>query len=148
MPAENSSPQFLQIYVIDGNEEIQVNAQMGLVVGLHQNIVVGIQNKLHWVNVYIQEWQTAYQCALQNGLENCSISILENQQPPGEYVRRYNAPEIKEVRILMPNALVGQQDITLRERDNNLKRICEFHPAYDALQYPLLFPRGTHGWSL
>ncbi|GFO17471.1 DNA helicase [Plakobranchus ocellatus] len=47
----------------------------------------------------------------------------------------------------MPNDTVGERDIILRQRDNSLKGICEFHPAYDALQYPVLFPKGTQGWS-
>ena len=29
-----------------------------------------------------------------------------------------------------------------------MKRICKLHPAYDPLQYPLLFPTGNDGWSL
>ena len=128
MTTETSSPQFLQLYFIDGDEEILVNLRMGIIEGLHKNIVSEIQNELDPVNVYTQELKTAYQCALQNGLENGSISILQNL-PPGEHVRRYNAPETKLVEILRPNDRIGQRDIILRERDNNLKRICEFHPA-------------------
>ena len=97
MPTENSSQQFLQVYFINRDEKIQVNAQMGIVEGLHQNIVAEIKNKLHRVNVYIQKLKTAYQCAFRKGLENYSLSIFENQRPPGEHARRYKAPESREV---------------------------------------------------
>ena len=33
-------------------------------------------------------------------------------------------------------------------RDSQLKKISELHPAYDPLQYPLLFPHGTQGYSI
>ena len=40
------------------------------------------------------------------------------------------------------------RDIGLRLRDGQLKKISELHPAYDPLQYPLLFPHGTQGYSI
>ena len=148
LPVENAKPQFLQIYFIDGDSDSEVNARMGIVDGLRQNVVTSIQTELHEFNNYIRELKTAYQFASENGMENFSITIMENKRPAGEHVRRYNAPETKEIGILMPGDPVGERDIVLRQRDNVLKRISEFHPAYDALQYPLLFPRGTHGWNL
>ena len=149
MPTENSSPQFLQIYFIDGDEEIQVNVRMGIVEGLHQSIVEEIQNKLHQSICLHTGIEDSILMCISKWMENYSISILENQRPSGEHVRRYNAPETKEVGILMPNDRVGQRDIILRERDNNLKRICEFHSTYDALHaVSLPFSKRTHGWSL
>ena len=48
----------------------------------------------------------------------------------------------------MPNEPDGHRDIILFSKSNQLKRICELHPSYDPLQYPLLFPTGNDGWSL
>ena len=38
------------------------------------------------------------------------------------------------------------RDIILTTQTEGLQRINECHPAYDALQYPILFPRGEIGW--
>ena len=45
----------------------------------------------------------------------------------------------------MPNEPYGHRDIILFSKSNQLKQICERHPAYDPLQYPLLFPTGSDG---
>ena len=49
---------------------------------------------------------------------------------------------------LMPNEPQETRDIVLHQRDGALQRISELHPAYDALQYPILFPHGTDGYSI
>ena len=53
--------------------------------------------------------------------------------------QHYNAPTCKEIAILMPNEPYIHRDIILFSKSNQLKRICELHPAYDLLQYPLFF---------
>ena len=73
---------------------------------------------------------------------------MKKARPLGEHTRRYNAPTCKEIAILMPNKHYCHRDINLLSRSNQLKRICELHPAYDPLQYPLLFLTGNNGWSL
>ena len=48
----------------------------------------------------------------------------------------------------MPNDPVGNRDIVLHTRSNQLQRINELHKAYDTLQYPLIMSHGTDGCSL
>ena len=36
----------------------------------------------------------------------------------------------------------------IRRQGGQIRHISEIHPAYDPLQYPLLFPRGEDGWNL
>jgi hypothetical protein len=38
-----------------------------------------------------------------------------------------------------------KRDIIIETRNKELKRISELHPAYMALQYPLIFPIGEQG---
>lgn len=57
-------------------------------------------------------------------------------------------PTLDEVAVLMPNDPVGHRDLVLHARSNTLQRISEMHKAYNPLQYPLLHPYGTDGWSL
>ena len=48
----------------------------------------------------------------------------------------------------MSNQSAGTRDVILRINGNTLQRINELHPVYDTLQYPLLFLKGTPGWSV
>ena len=62
---------------------------------------------------------------------------------------RYNRPTASDVTIIMTdNAEAQHRDIVLHTREGGLLRIKEYFPAYDPLQYPLLFPYGDYGWSL
>ena len=40
-----------------------------------------------------------------------------------------------------------RRDIVLRTQNDQLKRICETHRSYDALQYPLIYCRGEDGYN-
>ena len=48
----------------------------------------------------------------------------------------------------MPDEPHGVRDIVLHHRDGQVERISEYHHSYDPLQYALLHPHGTDGWSL
>ena len=66
--------------------------------------------------------------------------------------RRYNAPVVSEVAALIVDdgeAPAASRDIILRKvGGGGLKRIYSTNQAYDALSYPLLFPRGEAGWQI
>ena len=74
--------------------------------------------------------------------------INEEQRPPGDHTRRFNAPIGDEIGILMPNEPIHSRDIVLQHRDGQLQHVSELHRSYDALQYPLLFPHGTDGYNI
>ncbi|XP_013793874.1 uncharacterized protein LOC106477901 [Limulus polyphemus] len=61
--------------------------------------------------------------------------IVIHKTPAGEYVRRFNAPTIDEVVIV----IVGDQ---FQPRD----KVAETHRCYDALQYPIIFWDGADGY--
>ena len=48
----------------------------------------------------------------------------------------------------MDNEPTGPRDIVLRLCNGALKMISELHASYDALQYPIVFPYGTDGYSI
>ena len=73
---------------------------------------------------------------------------MEKARPLGEHARCYNAPTCKEIAFLTQNEPYGHSDFILFSKSNQLKYISELHPAYEPLQYPLLFPTGNDGWSL
>lgn len=148
LPAESENAQFLQVYFLDSAAQLETRMSITHDRSLKRNVVNMLQDCLQTHNKYITEIKAAYQYANQNKLKNFNISIHENARPLGEHERRYNAPSCKEVAILMPNEPFGHRDIIICLKNDQLKRICELHPAYDPLQYPLLFPTGNTGWSL
>ena len=66
------------------------------------------------------------------------IVISADKTPPGQHVRRYNAPTIDEVAIVMVSDQFLPRDIILHKRNAQLVRIAETHRCYDAPQYPII----------
>lgn len=99
------------------------------------------------VCIHVRKLMSAYEPAKRN-FPDYQIAIYESRRPAGTHERRYNAPTVNEVAYLMPNDPVGQRDIILHTRADQLQRICKLHRTYDTQQYPLLIPHVTGGWSL
>ena len=47
-----------------------------------------------------------------------------------------------------PEGRNNAREIILSLKDGGLRRICETHRSYDALEYVLLHPQGQDGWHL
>ena len=64
--------------------------------------------------------------------------------------RRYNLPTADEVAMIIPGEVgqLGERDVIVRRHDNgSLQRMDTLAPAYDPLQYPVLFPYGEDRWT-
>ena len=140
----NEEHTFMQIYFIE-NRNDQLERRLNLFSGLRRNILEGIQNELLEHNNLITTFKTALDTS---NRQNVKIIIKPDKIPTGEHPGRFNAPSSSEVAVLMVNQDHGNRDIVLSRRDNEKQRICETHKAYDALQYPLLFPRGEDGYHI
>ena len=76
------------------------------------------------------------------------IRILDTRVSDG---RQYNRPTTNEVAALLVARGTNEgsrRDIILHTIGGQLQRISKTHPAYMALQYPLLFPYGEDGWRI
>ena len=72
--------------------------------------------------------------------EEHSIVVCNDRTPVGEHVRRFNGgPTVNEVSM----AIVIDRNSVPNRNGGALERIYETHPAYDALQYPLILWRGN-----
>ncbi|VDM94379.1 unnamed protein product, partial [Onchocerca ochengi] len=67
------------------------------------------------------------------------IVIHVDKTPAGEHVRRFNAPTIDEVAIVITRDQFDPRDIVLHRRNDQLVKIGETHRCNDALQYPIIF---------
>ncbi|GFV14568.1 ATP-dependent DNA helicase [Trichonephila clavipes] len=78
--------------------------------------------------------------------DNYKVVIHADRTPLGEHERRYNAPMVNEVAVLVTDEPCSPRDIVLRAHDNTLQRIADTHKFCDALQYPLIFSKGEPGY--
>ena len=82
-----------------------------------------------------------------NGID-ISIHILGAEK--GDPIQ-YELPHTEDLAMLIVGDLnleKYKRDIVVSTKNKGLQRITIFHPAYMALQYPLLFPYGERGFQL
>ncbi|KIH45048.1 hypothetical protein ANCDUO_24917 [Ancylostoma duodenale] len=74
------------------------------------------------------------------------VVIRADKRPTGEHERRFNAPTVNEVAVVIVGGDVDRRDIIIQKRNDSLQRISETHRSYDALQYPVIFWEGEDGY--
>jgi hypothetical protein len=96
-------------------------------------------------NVHAKGFRMARDRLEENNTADLRLKLIFERTSDG---RIYNKPTVSEVSAL----IVGDvdyakcRDIILERQSGSLKRIDEFHPAYLAYQYPLIFPYGEDGF--
>ena len=88
--------------------------------------------------------KAAYDFVVNKGVKY-SIVIDADKKPKDEHLRKWNAPECEEISVLLPfsTEIHKTRDIIIPYNHGELELINEFSPAYDCLQYPLMFPNGN-----
>jgi hypothetical protein len=102
-----------------------------------------LQNFFHEHNELIKLFKTAIE---QMPSDNHKIVIRADKTPVGQHARRFNAPTIDEVVIVIVGEQFESCDTVLHRRNDRLQRVAETHRSYDALQYPILFWEGEDGY--
>ncbi|KIH55919.1 hypothetical protein ANCDUO_13913 [Ancylostoma duodenale] len=128
LPLPNENPRFLQIY-FTSDEEQQVDQRCENIGGTRRNIVLDLQRMFHQHNL-VKLFKTALE---RMPTDEYKIVIRADKRPAGEHERRFNAPTVNEVAVVM-------------KRNDSLQRISETHRSYDALQYPVIFWEGEDGY--
>lgn len=142
-PVTVNNHKFLQIYFL-GNSDEEINARCAISRAVKRVLIEQLQELLHNQNQLVALFKTSLELM---PTDNHRIVIRADKRPAGEHERRFNAPTLNEVAIVVVGENLESRDIVIRRRDgNNLQRICETHRSYDALQYPLLFCRGEDGY--
>ncbi|XP_028968047.1 uncharacterized protein LOC114828365 [Galendromus occidentalis] len=142
LPLPNEEHQFLQIYFM-GDADQRIERRCRVIPNIERQIVQRLQNFFRENNALIRLFTTALE---RMPADDYAVIIRADRTPAGEHERRYNAPIIDEVAIVVVGEQVGSRDIVLHRRGGNLQRISETHRSYDALQYPVLFWQGEDGY--
>ncbi len=143
-PLPDEEAKFLQLYFV-GDLNKQAQQRCGNQHGLRMDLTLRLQEMIHSTNNYVRSFKYALELAPTLEFQ---VVIDANKRPSGEHQRRFNAPECNEVAVVLADVEHGKRDIVLKQRDNSLKRICETHRSYDALQYPLICVNGEDGYSI
>jgi hypothetical protein len=100
----------------------------------------------HVDNPFVQKFRMAKEREEDSPTDEFIIWIIGARE--GDPVQ-YNLPSTDDLAMLV----VGdfsldnfKRDIIIETRNEELKRTSSLHPAYMALQYPLLFPYGERGF--
>ncbi|KAI5421655.1 hypothetical protein KIW84_045183 [Lathyrus oleraceus] len=77
-------------------------------------------------------------------------SLILKERPSNHH--QYNLPTAEQVAAIIVGcdaySMDYGRDINVIRCDGNLKKVQETKGYYDPLQYPVLFPFGTHGWDI
>ncbi|EYB87952.1 hypothetical protein Y032_0254g286 [Ancylostoma ceylanicum] len=142
LPPPNEDPRFLQIYFV-ADEEKQADRRCETIDGTRRNIVLNLQRMLHQHNNLVNVFKTALD---KMPTDEYKVVIRADKRPQGEHERRFNAPTVNEVAVIMVGDEFERRDIVIQRRSEALQRISETHRSYDALQYPLMFWEGEDGY--
>ncbi|XP_075465454.1 uncharacterized protein LOC142499645 [Ascaphus truei] len=142
LPLPEQDPQFLQIYFM-GDEQQQADQRCHWIPDTRCDIVISLQRMLHEHNHLINTFKTSLE---RMPTDDYKVIIRADKTPVGQHERRFNAPQINEVAIVIAGEQFNTRDIILQRRTHSLTRICETHRSYDALQYPLILWNGDDGY--
>lgn len=135
---------FLQIYfIIDENREL--DQRYAIVLNTRREIIRELQRFFHQHNALVQFFKITLD---RMPFENHKIVIRADRTPFGKHERRFNAPTIDEVAIVILGDQFKSRDIVLHRRNEQLQRVSELHRSYDALQYPILHCKGVDGYHI
>lgn len=126
-----------------GNSSDEVDQRCAHNPSVRREIIERLQNVLHHNNELIRLFKTALD---HMPTDNHKIIIRADKTPAGQHARRFNAPTIDEVAVVVVGENLTSRDIVLHKRNDQLLRVYETHRSYDALQYPLIFWRGEDGY--
>ncbi|GLV34466.1 hypothetical protein CBL_09714 [Carabus blaptoides fortunei] len=93
----NESAKFLQIYFMD-EEQLEADQRCKNIPSTRRDIVLKMQRFLHQHNHLIKIFKTALD---KMPSDEYKVIIQADKRPTGEHERRFNAPTINEVAIVM-----------------------------------------------
>ncbi|KAL0446125.1 UNVERIFIED_CONTAM: hypothetical protein Slati_1740400 [Sesamum latifolium] len=139
---------FVQLYICNAENEVCNRLRIlrdGNSVNL-TSIVEGLKVMLDSVNPYVQVFCNARDALQHDSGLNLHVRILHSRSN-----MQYIQPTTNDIVALIvgdDTNVTGCRHIIVCKNDRYLKRICEMHPSYTSLQYPLFFLYGTDGWRI
>jgi hypothetical protein len=97
LPTSDADPQFLQIYFM-GDAAAEAKHRCSRVPGTRLDIVTQLQHSLNANNACVPLFKTALECV---PTDDYKVVVRVDRTPMGEHLRRFNAPTLDEITIVM-----------------------------------------------
>ncbi|XP_058749869.1 uncharacterized protein LOC131622866 [Vicia villosa] len=142
LPENGDRPQYAQLYIYDTDNEVtnrmkcfRDNTE------IDENTVHNLKTVLDEFNIHAKVFRMARDVLDDNAFLDLKLRVICDKPEDG---RVYNRPTVSEVAALIVGDIDSacNRDIIIQARNGGLQRIDEFHPAYLAYQYPLIFAYG------
>ncbi|XP_058725711.1 uncharacterized protein LOC131597006 [Vicia villosa] len=146
LPEIGDRPQYAQLYIYDTDNEVtnrmkcfRDNTE------IDENTVHNLKIMLDEFNIHAKFFRMARDVLDDNAFLDLKLRVICDRPEDG---RVYNRPTVSEVAALIVGDIDSacNMDIIIQARNGGLQRIDEFHPAYLAYQYPLIFAYGEDGY--
>ena len=153
LPPDGSPPKFLQLYIYDTANEVtnRIRALAPADISydtLDPDITRSLIDMLDQHNPFAKKFRMARD-RLQDGQpKDFIVRIIGAKEG---YHIQYNLPTTDQLAMLVVGDFsldTFQRDIVIQTHSRELQHISSLHPAYMALQYPLLFPYGERGFQI
>jgi hypothetical protein len=152
LPSDGQPPKFIQLYVYDTRNEVHnriasLNHEERRESDLDPRIVQSLAAMLDHHNSFAQQFRMARDRLADGNTEEFVIQIVGPREgdPP-----QYDIPTTDQLAMLVVGDLgpeAFERDIIIQKQAGSLEQISSLHPAFMALQYPLLFPFAERGWQ-
>lgn len=126
LPIAHNDPKFFQVYFM-GYSEKELHQRCHIAQGMNQEIIANLQELFHEHNYLVKLFKIALD---RMPSDEYQIVIRADKTPSGEQERRFNAPMIDEVAIVMVDSECERRDNILQKRDSQLKHVSETHRSY------------------
>ncbi|WVZ80033.1 LOW QUALITY PROTEIN: hypothetical protein U9M48_027548, partial [Paspalum notatum var. saurae] len=144
---------FPKLYIFDTKNEIAnriraLNKEETETNDINPFIADELKKMLDQYNPLVKTFRHARDLLKEHNGIDVSIRIIGADK--GDLVQ-YEMPHTEKLAMLIVGELnleKYKRDIIVSNKNKELQRISIFHPAYIALQYPLLFPYGERGFQL
>lgn len=117
LPFANADHQFLQIYFI-GDEDAQIDRRCAVVANTTRAVIADLQTFFDEHNELVRLFKTALD---RMPSDDHKIVIKADRTPFGEHSRRFNAPTIDEVAIVIVGDQFKSRDIILHRRNEQIQ---------------------------
>ncbi|KAJ6456618.1 hypothetical protein C8R47DRAFT_1029309, partial [Mycena vitilis] len=158
LPQPGATPAYAQLYFYSTDEanraRLRRNQGNNNTSGLNNAVMGILDHVLRENNAYVQVFKTAHermraQEALHPNVPSEIYAVIRCEA--GTDPRRYNAPTVDEVAVILPgdgSRETVHRDLIVHYRNGAypLKRIYETSASYQPMVYVLLFPHGENGW--
>ncbi|KAK8935753.1 hypothetical protein KSP39_PZI013236 [Platanthera zijinensis] len=141
LPAPNSRPRYLQLYIYDTEHELdyrlQESAELDRALLQKIKVILDTHNPFVWMFRQISQHEDIHRCKL----------IIKEQHSFGQ---QYTLPSASQVAAIVVGSEEylesNERHIIVETIEGHLVNIEEYSGYYDPLQYLLLLPYDTYGW--